>query len=387
MRTKLIFLSFLVEIILVSGTAMAEITTDGVVVSGSYGLSTVTSSTYQYFDFGFYHFYAYGITFDLQNENIYYRIENATNVILSRNDVLDSANAQSVWNSGCNCININVNSIPFNVTGFDVKTRSDYNLTVTINDTLGNVTKFVIRKVRFIENPEALERIFINNIQYGPYTYFPMNASNMSTVNVSGNVQASFDFKFRNYTNGTMDIARYNSSPDSATIAGSALGKYIEVMLEPNLTTNMQWAIVRIHYTDQELANKSIQNEANLRFYEYDEDTQSWVVVANSGVDTVNNFVHMNVTHFSTYGIYEGSSSVSTSSSGGGGGSRNTVNRSVSEPSPYGKESEYELKKRIVRSLYDRWVAAYPSRSWGAGVDEAVFDLWFRHMEYQANRV
>jgi len=364
MRTVLAFLSFFVVTVLFTGSAMAEITIGEPHVYSAPGLFTIALSQNQYFDMGGFFIPTYNFYPTSNPNNTTFKIENDTNVVATSNKILGyiSTGNGAVYSS----------SLIFNITNFSAKTRNDYNLTVTLNDDLGNISKKTIRKVRFIENPEALEHITITN-----------NATNMSSVDVVGSVNASFDFKFLNYTNGTMDIARYNSSPESASIAGSALGKYIEVMLEPNLTANLRWAIVRVHYTDFELANKSIQNEASLRFYEYDESSQSWVVVPGSGVDVDNNFVYMNVTHFSTYGVYEEpAAAASTSSSGGGGGGKKTVNQTTDGPASYGSESEYDLKKRIVRDLYDRWISAYPDRSWGAGVDDAMFDLWFRHMEY-----
>ena len=312
MRTGLIFLSFLIGIVAFSGLAIADINIWQPWLLEIPGLYVIAPTPNQYFDMGGFFFY---VSFDSDSissapvyipnyypENITFKIENITNVIASTSNFSGTIDG----------LLRDVRSLPFNITNFSAKTRGDYNLTVTIDDSLGNISKRTIRTLRFIEDPEALAHIIIKT-----------NLTNMTTVNVNGSVSASFDFKFKNYTNGTMDIARYNSSPESAVIAGSALGKYIEVALEQNLTTNMQWAIVRIHYTDQDLIDNGIVTESNLKFYQFDEGSGTWIEVVGSGVDVVNNFVFMNVTHFSTYGVYEGlpaPTPIPTSGSVGGGG-------------------------------------------------------------------
>jgi len=65
---------------------------------------------------------------------------------------------------------------------------------------------------------------------------------------------------------------------------------------------NMQYTTIEIYYTDDEAKSAGILDESRLRLYEFNEKTQEWAVMTNSGVDTVNNIVYGDTTHFSAFG-------------------------------------------------------------------------------------
>jgi len=116
---------------------------------------------------------------------------------------------------------------------------------------------------------------------------------------------------------GTLIINKTNINPTAKTIKKS-LNKFIEITTPINIVK----AQLKVPYSDSELGNL---NENTLRIYYYNTNTTEWESV-NSWVDTTNNFVYADLTHFSLYGVFgdektttRSSSSSSGGSSGGGG--------------------------------------------------------------------
>lgn len=258
-------------------------------------------------------------------QNMSFAIENQTNVV-----AVSYPNA-SGGSPGSG--RFYVLSLPFVFnSNLSVRIRGDYNLTANITDNSGNWAKFLVKPIKFIQNPDASEHDDINlgNI----------NATNFTSIDSSNNTNVSIDILFGSPTNGTVDIVKYSSAPDGVNFTGAALGKYVEVVGDPNILSEMQYAIFRLHYTDSDITQNGITDESSIRFYYFNETTQTWEAVSQSGDDPNNNFVWMNTTHFSTYGVFEasqqspggGSSSGSGTSSswGSGGGYSIPVGQNVS---------------------------------------------------------
>src|SRR3989344_7562169 len=100
----------------------------------------------------------------------------------------------------------------------------------------------------------------------------------------------------------------------------------------PNI--NFDSATLKINYTDQEIQNI---NESTIKLYYYNETTAAWTQL-DSIINTNENYVQINLTHFSTYGIFGDSlnqnlpSSDSSSSSGGGGSSNENTPSQTAVP-------------------------------------------------------
>jgi len=113
-----------------------------------------------------------------------------------------------------------------------------------------------------------------------------------------------------------------NSTPSSLNTL-----KAVDISVPSSVNGNLTWAIIRIFYNASELASANI-DESTLKMYYYNESSSSWQLEPHQGVDTANNYVWANVTHFSTYGAF-GSAPASSSSSGGGGSSSGSYTSTV----------------------------------------------------------
>lgn len=97
---------------------------------------------------------------------------------------------------------------------------------------------------------------------------------------------------------GTFVLAQYASNPHG-TLPRRDLGKYISVdsnIIHPRINWPLE---LRIYYNDADVSAAGI-NESTLKMYRW--NGSSWAVVADSGVNTSENYVWANLTSFSDYG-------------------------------------------------------------------------------------
>lgn len=130
------------------------------------------------------------------------------------------------------------------------------------------------------------------------------------------------DVSGRIYLNLTPEPADFIDNLTTVT----PLGKYLKIEAEASIT-NLTYVVIKINYTYEEVAAAGIE-ESSLGLYWWNENStwekltpdMNWVY--DTGVNTTENYVWANVSHFSYYGIGGTpiSTSTSTSSSGGGGG-------------------------------------------------------------------
>ncbi len=119
-------------------------------------------------------------------------------------------------------------------------------------------------------------------------------------------------------TKGTVNITGYSSSP--ASELQNKVGLYL--VINASQDVKLKSASILTYYSDSEVNNSGL-NENTLSFYNWDENSSAWVRV-NSTVNTAENYVTANLSHFSYYAISGGpastESSTPSSSTGGGGG-------------------------------------------------------------------
>ncbi len=151
-------------------------------------------------------------------------------------------------------------------------------------------------------------------------------ASVSTTVNVSSNVTSTDSVNITIVTSqsvtGTLTTAQYNTNPSntSATtgngFAALGINTFIFINSSAEVQGNLSWYLLKIYYSDGSLPSGVV--ESSLRIYYYNETSGAWEQEADSGVDTTNNYVWANITHFSIFSA--GGSQQSASPSGGGGG-------------------------------------------------------------------
>lgn len=133
-----------------------------------------------------------------------------------------------------------------------------------------------------------------------------------------------------NISNAFIQIGYFSNNtegpvPDNVT----SLNKFITLQASTNLKENMDNAIVRMYYTDADLVNAGIASERNLGIY-YWNSTKGWVTCTEAGHcvtygrNTDANYLWVQLTSFSTYGIFEtveeeGPSADAPQEGGGGG--------------------------------------------------------------------
>jgi len=133
------------------------------------------------------------------------------------------------------------------------------------------------------------------NITANTTTLITANTSTTTNVNMSILADAN--------VTGPIALTEY-SSVENQTISGyNKLSKFIDVRISPNVTDKLQWAWLNISYIDAEVTVANLE-ESSLKIWFYNSTTSAWQQESNSGVDTSQNYVWANVTHFSLFGIF-----------------------------------------------------------------------------------
>ncbi|MBN2111741.1 right-handed parallel beta-helix repeat-containing protein, partial [Candidatus Woesearchaeota archaeon] len=130
-----------------------------------------------------------------------------------------------------------------------------------------------------------------------------------SDYGVSGEI-----YTLGGYPGGDLVVKFYNENPGGSGFYLEEFGLWIDASLDPDPGANLDWWILRIHYTDEELAASGLR-ESELEIQFYNATNSSWYREPNQGVNTTDNYVWANLTHFSVFGIF------GSAATGGGGGS------------------------------------------------------------------
>ncbi|MCD4810303.1 MAG: Ig-like domain-containing protein, partial [Methanosarcinales archaeon] len=236
-----------------------------------------------------------------------------------------------------------------------------YNVTIIANDTTGNVND--TQKTSFI-----VAHICTN-------TTIKTNADNSTFINAPG-TNVTLELFTNGSVTGSINITRsIVNITDELEVPGP--GIYIRINASTNFSndtdSNLSWALIKVNYTDEDVSNNNLV-ESSLRLYWYNESSGNWIKletnsptwVYGSGVDTANNYVWANVSHFSDYAVggelekeTPPPSNGGGGSSGGGGGTsgENYYNILVSETDRQSifKNSDvsfiFDLEDNIVRHI------------------------------------
>jgi C1A family cysteine protease len=104
-----------------------------------------------------------------------------------------------------------------------------------------------------------------------------------------------------NVTNASVDIIKYYGNPKSHIFGVFELNKFIEIVASPELEGNLTWVIIKIYYSHDELNGI---DENSLRIYYYNSTSGNWTPFnpPYGDVNTTENYIWANTTHFSYYG-------------------------------------------------------------------------------------
>ncbi len=119
----------------------------------------------------------------------------------------------------------------------------------------------------------------------------------------------------------TVTVTTYSEQPTGVSgFSVTGLGKWIDIETTGPDTT-MSWAIIKVYYTDEEVAAAGL-DESTLRLWYYNGATWTMYDAPNGGVNTTGNYIWANTTHFSLWAVGGSAAAVvpvGTGSSGGTG--------------------------------------------------------------------
>ena len=123
-----------------------------------------------------------------------------------------------------------------------------------------------------------------------------------------------------NITNGQITVTMYNNT-ENTSLSVPGLNRFVNIEVSQEILDHLSSALLKMFYTDQELTDSGL-SETELALYWYNVPLSMWQElnpsnmdwVYGSGVNTSDNYVWANVTHFSDYTIAQ-SNPLSTSTS------------------------------------------------------------------------
>src|SRR3989344_1838604 len=155
------------------------------------------------------------------------------------------------------------------------------------------------------------------------------NNSSQTPITFSKKVKLEEDkISLEVFSSTNLSNVEINLSVSNLTSSDKSKVKAIDITA-PNI--NFDSATLKINYTNEEIQNI---NESTIKLYYYNETTTTWTQL-DSIINTDENYVQINLTHFSTYGIF-GDSLIknpnldsSSSSSSGGSNNQNTPSQTA----------------------------------------------------------
>jgi len=108
-------------------------------------------------------------------------------------------------------------------------------------------------------------------------------------------------FTKENLTAVSVNITKYPENPMIYGVSGSVGIKYIEIEESAEIGENLEWVMIKIYYSDDEMSEIE---EQSLKIYYWNETQEQWEEMDNTGVNTNDNYVWANSTHFSFFGLF-----------------------------------------------------------------------------------
>lgn len=150
---------------------------------------------------------------------------------------------------------------------------------------------------------ELTDNVTTLNLSSGKQGYVEFDlvfSDNQSTIGGKDN----YGMDIALYVNNTEKIPNllvtyYNQNPINSGFSLNNLNKYYNI--SPTSELDLTYWIFKVYYTDEELAIKKL-DETSLTIQYYNETSNSWENLSG-GVNTTENYVWANITHFSIFGI------------------------------------------------------------------------------------
>lgn len=223
-----------------------------------------------------------------------------------------------------------------------------FNYTLLLNGT-NNFTASPIYRIATVQD---LSKPFISNNTKVSST---STKNNQTTVDAGEAANVSLEIRTnKEILNSTIVVANHSQNPSSQNVGVKELNKFVEILTSSELSDSLSWSIIKIFYTDSEVSVAGVE-ESTLRVWRFNSSTNSWEKFdpPNGNVDTINNFVWANTTHFSVYGLFGSepqtttTTTTTTTTSGGGGGGGGTSTPVTSTPTPKATVTPASVPKSI----------------------------------------
>lgn len=264
---------------------------------------------------------------------IYFESTNKYNTI-SSNTISNHSNYGVYFDSGSSDNNITSNVLVNNTVGMHLLSNDNNlrnnNLSSHSNNAINasgtGTTWYATETSKLTDNNAYISGRLVfdgGKIILSQDSYIYLNGSIINTTNqtLSGLQQSSDTFndsssKETEFSNVKTNITfKLNSNKslsftigdvtESSSKTGMNTFKALDIQI--NDTDNLSWAIIKMYYNQSELDAANIDpNTLKIYFYNESASPAAWEEIASDkqGVDTTNNYVWANVTHFSTYGAF-----------------------------------------------------------------------------------
>lgn len=147
-------------------------------------------------------------------------------------------------------------------------------------------------------------------VPIGNYTNSSVNLSASQTTFINASeAGTTIELASSQNVSGAINLILTSTPLDIPSLSVPSLDKYLRIEASDTITNNLSYVLIRLYYTDDELGASGIE-EGSLGFYWWNQTLSNWEKlttamdwVNGAGVDTMENIVWANVTHFSDYSV------------------------------------------------------------------------------------
>jgi hypothetical protein len=212
-----------------------------------------------------------------------------------------------------------------------------------------------------LANASKSVKIGINEVYTSPLITFIANERKTIDASVADTILEIVTLQ--NIT-GLINITESESNLSGTNaLSVPKLGKYVKIDANDDLKNSLAWAIIKISYTDAELAATGLK-ESSLSIYWWNESSSEWVKLSkgtpywvnDAGVNTTDNLVWVNVSHFSYYSV--GGETYTpqptpTAGGGGGGGAVEVIAKPFNELTKDLLEKVFKAKNLVTKKFVE----------------------------------
>lgn len=145
-------------------------------------------------------------------------------------------------------------------------------------------------------------------VPIGTSSDFVNISTNQTTIVNASDSNTTLELTASENASGTIDTLLTSIPVDIPSLGVPSLDKYLKIDADEQITENLDYVLIKLFYSDDELSASGLE-EGSLNLYWWNQTTSSWEKLDTSmdwiygtGVDTVDNYVWANLTHFSVYG-------------------------------------------------------------------------------------